>query len=228
MTARARPNTPCPLIFLADSYGTRKTISAPNRSGLPSRRQGRKRHCRRAGYATMNRLLGSVIRISNTVDCALQTYFHLNFQFGTLWRSSRRENRFDDIRCEVACVHCAFICFNRSSVGRGSKIAVRSTTGKIVPGVLSLAILSSSTIMVCEKLGDGRVRRHFYSVLFDCSLGFGKLDLWFQRWLPSGEKRGPPGRASCDCSSARGASSARDVPFVSPFESNPPMRTHLG
>src|SRR6202035_1040477 len=73
-----------------------------------------------AGYATMNRLLGGVTQISNTVDCALQTYFHLNFQFGTLGRSSRRENRFDDIRCEVACVHCAFICFNWLSVGSGA------------------------------------------------------------------------------------------------------------
>ena len=26
VTERARPNKPCPLIFLADSYGTRKTI----------------------------------------------------------------------------------------------------------------------------------------------------------------------------------------------------------
>ena len=72
----------------------------------------------------MKRLVGGVIRISNTVDCAFQTYFHLNFQCGTLGRSSRRENRFDDIRCEVASVHCAFICFNWSSVGSGSKIAV--------------------------------------------------------------------------------------------------------
>jgi len=72
----------------------------------------------------MKRLIGGVIRISNTVDCAFQTYFHLNFQFGTLWRGSRRENRFDDIRCEVACVHCAFICFNWLSVGSGAKIAV--------------------------------------------------------------------------------------------------------
>lgn len=129
----------------------------------------------------MNRLLGGVIRISNTVDCAFQTYFHLNFQFGTLWRSSRRENRFDDIRCEVACAHCAFICFNWSSVGRGSKIAVTRSFNhqeKQSP-VFLLGNPSSSTIMVWEKLGDGRVRRHFYPVLFDCSLGFGSWTCGF-------------------------------------------------
>jgi hypothetical protein len=33
--------------------------------------------------------------------------------------------------------------------------------------------------MVWEKLGDGRVRRHFYPVLFDCSLGFGSWTCGF-------------------------------------------------
>lgn len=178
----------------------------------------------------MNRLLGGVIRISSTVDCAFQTYFHLNFQFGTLWRSSRRENRFDDIRCEVACVHCAFICFQL--VERGERIKDRrhqivQPPGKIVPGVL----LGNPVVVDDHGLGEARGWQSA-SPLLSSTLRlqpwFRKLDLWFQRWLPSGEKRGPPGRASCDCSSARGASSARDVPFVSPFESNAPMRTHLG
>ena len=175
----------------------------------------------------MNRLLGGVIRISNTVDWALQTYFHQNFQFGTLWRSSRRENRFDDIRCEVRCVHCAFICFNWSSVGRGSKIAVTRSFNH------------QGTSPRCSARQSCRRRRSWpgrSSGMAECvatSIQYSSIaalvseaDLWFQRWLPSGEKRG--GRASCDCSSARGASSARDVPFVSPFESNASMRTHLG
>ena len=139
----------------------------------------------------MNRLLGGVIRISNTVDCAFQTYFHLNFQFGTLWRGSRRENRFDDIRCELG----ASTAPSSVSTGRAwgedqrSPSPDRSTTRELVPGVR----LGNPVVVVDHGLGEARGWQSA-SPLLSSALRlqpwFRKLDLWFQRWLPSGEKRG--------------------------------------